>query len=70
MKMFVALFCIAVVLLHSGELETAALQRPCAANKLFFPVCASNGQTYNNRDLLKCASNLDPAVQYVRDGSC
>ncbi|XP_017768804.1 PREDICTED: serine protease inhibitor dipetalogastin-like [Nicrophorus vespilloides] len=42
----------------------------CICTREFTPVCGSNGKTYSNPCLLKCAQKSDEALEFVYPGTC
>ncbi|CAL8133079.1 unnamed protein product [Orchesella dallaii] len=58
------LFC---VLLSS---QARSDDRVCYCGRLRFPVCGSNGITYDNPCSLICAQRLDKSLRQVRRGGC
>lgn len=43
---------------------------PCSCNRMYFPVCASNGRTYSNRCLFGCAQRVQKGLYIVKSGEC
>ena len=41
-----------------------------ACTREFFPICGSDGKTYNNKCLLKVATCLNPEVKQKNNGPC
>ncbi|KAK8406815.1 hypothetical protein O3P69_007401 [Scylla paramamosain] len=42
----------------------------CPINRMFRPLCASDGCSYINDDALACAKKDNPQLRFVHDGIC
>ena len=59
-------------LLQALILFTKGAIKKCetACTREFFPICGSDGKTYNNKCLLKVATCLNPEVELKSHGPC
>uniref|UniRef100_A0A182VUL4 Kazal-like domain-containing protein n=1 Tax=Anopheles minimus TaxID=112268 RepID=A0A182VUL4_9DIPT len=44
--------------------------KPCPCKRTYLPLCASNGQTYNNACAFRCAKQLERSLTVTRKGRC
>lgn len=62
------ILCCAIYIARCEE-ETRD-DHPCYCGKIYMPLCASDGRTYNNKCEFECARKERQELKIVRDGSC
>lgn len=68
MKLAILAVCVALVAVCSADDPQEAPTCICTRN--YDPVCASDGETYQNMCLFECTQKVHRALRVVRAGTC